>query len=103
MTTLDEALAEIRGREWHAQGIALDEVVARWYRTDVPLLLAALDAVMAECENLERSATANRVDAEALDAKGQGSLWVWATYRQQHSTARQLRQAITTALKGGVE
>lgn len=45
MSAIDR-LDEILERTSLAQSIALDEVVARWYRQDVPALVAALAATL---------------------------------------------------------
>lgn len=49
-----EERAEIRARLDSANGIALDEVVARWYRTDVAALLDALDEALRGQANYAR-------------------------------------------------
>lgn len=47
---------EIYGRLSSANGFALDEAVARWYRSDVPRLLRLIDSL----------------DGALLDAQGRG-------------------------------
>ena len=49
-------LDEIHGRLASANGIALDEIVARWYRSDVPRLLRLIESL----------------DETLLDAQGRG-------------------------------
>lgn len=49
----DPDVAAIRSRLVSANNLALDESVARWYRTDVPALLAALEAAQERLAKVE--------------------------------------------------
>lgn len=93
-------LDAIRARLSNANGLALDESVARWYRTDIPTLLAALDEARAEVRRLRgergqwrqvaaRQTRMERDFAQQAESRADALEATLATVRAEHTRDRE--------------